>query len=125
MAHSIYFDLQFLEKFRFLRNQETQIILITSAFTVPTGKAHWEVLLRARAIENQCYVVAPSLCGKSGDGSEKFGHSMIIDPWGEVLVKLGSDEGMGVAELRLDRFAEVRKVVDALASRRPDLFPIA
>jgi deaminated glutathione amidase len=124
-ALSICFDLRFPEMFRFLRNQGAQIIFIPSAFTVPTGKAHWEVLLRARAIENQCYVIAPSLCGKSGDGSEKYGHSMIVDPWGEVLAQLGENEGVAMAELRTERFAEVQKVVDALASRRLDLFPIA
>lgn len=122
---SICFDLRFPEMFRALRKRGAEVILIPSAFTVPTGQAHWEVLLRARAIENQCFVVAPSLTGTSGDGSKKYGHSLVVDPWGEVLLDLGAEVSLKTVEIDVKRLAEARAKVDAWASLRTDLFPIA
>lgn len=122
---AICFDLRFPELFRALRKRGAEVILVPSAFTVPTGRAHWEILLRARAIENQCFVIAPSSTGECGDGSRKYGHSLVVDPWGEVLQQMGEEPGQIQVTLDLSRIAEVRKTVDSLASQRPDLFPIA
>lgn len=122
---SICFDLRFPEMFRALRRRGADLFLVPSAFTVPTGQAHWEVLLRARAIENQCFVVAPSLVGESGDGSRKYGHSLVVDPWGEVLLDMGDSVGLRSFDIDVKRIAEARSKVDSWASLRTDLFPIA
>lgn len=122
---SICFDLRFPEMFRSLRRRGADVILVPSAFTVPTGEAHWEVLLRARAIENQCFVVAPSLTGESGDGSKKYGHSLVVDPWGEVLFDLGDSVGLRTIDIDVKRIESARKKVDTWSSLRTDLFPIA
>lgn len=122
---SICFDLRFPEMFRALRRRGADLFLIPSAFTVPTGQAHWEILLRARAIENQCFVVAPSLTGESGDGSKKYGHSMAVDPWGEVLLDMGESVGLKTFDIDVNRIKDARAKVDSWASLRTDLFPIA
>jgi predicted amidohydrolase len=108
---SICFDLRFPEHYRELVDQGAEILLVPSAFTRPTGKDHWEILLRARAIESQCYLVAPAQVGKHDDGGlkESWGHSMIVDPWGAVLADAPDGRGVITAEIDLERIAEVRR----------------
>lgn len=96
---SICYDLRFPELYRYYQAERCNIITVPAAFTVPTGQAHWEVLLRARAIENQCYVLAAAQSGQHADGRSTHGHSMIINPWGEVLSCKAEGVGMIVADL--------------------------
>ncbi|MBK6865913.1 MAG: carbon-nitrogen hydrolase family protein [Ideonella sp.] len=112
---SVCYDLRFPELYRALA---ADLIAVPSAFTHTTGKAHWELLLRARAIENQAYVIAPAQGGKHENGRRTWGHSMIVDPWGEVLACIETGEGVALAELRPERIAEVRRQLPALAHRR-------
>ncbi|HEY0625318.1 MAG TPA: carbon-nitrogen hydrolase family protein [Allosphingosinicella sp.] len=116
---AICYDLRFPDLFRAMSNAGAVIFAVPAAFTVPTGKAHWHVLLRARAIEASCFVVAAAQAGRHEDGRETYGHSLVIDPWGEILLDLGPEPGLGVAELDLNRVQEVRSRVPALANRRP------
>ncbi len=117
---SICYDLRFPELYRALVENQATMLTVPSAFTVPTGIDHWEVLLRARAIENQCYVLAPAQCGRHDpDGlRESFGHSMIIDPWGHVIASCGDDRGFAVAELDLRQVSRARERIPALKNRR-------
>jgi len=115
---SVCYDIRFPELYRKQSEQGMDIITVPSAFTRPTGRAHWEVLLRARAIENQCYVVAPAQTGKHGDKRETWGHSMIIDPWGRVLSNAGTKPGMAVADINRKELAEVRRKLPALEHRK-------
>jgi len=110
------YDLRFPEMFRAL--DEVDLLVIPSAFTVPTGQAHWELLLRARAVENQCYVLAPAQVGQHADGRKTWGHSLLIDPWGKVLSCLPEGEGLVTGELSAQRLAEVRYQLPALNHRR-------
>jgi predicted amidohydrolase len=103
------YDLRFAEQFYQLREQGAEIITVPSAFTAATGAAHWEVLLRARAIETQCYVVAPNQTGEHSVTRRSYGNSMIIDPWGEVLVRLKDGAGVASAEVDLQRLTAVRE----------------
>ncbi|WP_422449802.1 MULTISPECIES: carbon-nitrogen hydrolase family protein [unclassified Endozoicomonas] len=116
---SICYDLRFPELFRTLVAQGATILTIPSAFTKVTGAAHWEVLLRARAIENQCYVLAANQAGTHPDGRQTYGHSMIISPWGDILAQAPA-EGAAVimAELDLDELARVRRRMPCLNHRR-------
>lgn len=91
---------------------------VPSAFTHTTGQAHWEVLLRARAIENQCYVMAPAQGGLHENGRRTWGHSLVIDPWGEVLACVDEGPGVAVADVDLKRLADVRQQLPALQHRR-------
>ena len=113
---AICYDLRFPELFRQLG--EVDLIVIPAAFTETTGRAHWELLLRARAVENQCYVMAPAQGGRHPTGRMTYGNSMIIDPWGEVLARLDKGDGIAVAELDAARIAEVRTMLPALRHRR-------
>ncbi|MDQ2928333.1 MAG: carbon-nitrogen hydrolase family protein [Pseudomonadota bacterium] len=115
---SVCYDLRFPELYRALMQPPCDLICVPSAFTYPTGAAHWEVLLRARAIENQCYVVAAAQGGRHENGRRTFGHSLVIDPWGEVLALLPEGEGVVSAELKRERIAEVRTQLPALEHRR-------
>lgn len=115
----ICYDLRFPDLFRALSNAGVTIFAVPAAFTVPTGKAHWHVLLRARAIEAGCFVIAAAQAGRHEDGRETFGHSLVIDPWGEVLLDMGPEPGLGFAEIDTGRIKEVRSRVPALANRRP------
>jgi deaminated glutathione amidase len=99
---SICFDLRFPEQYRTYARQGAHILCVPSAFTKMTGQAHWEILLRARAIENQCYVLAPNQIGKDGKGIPSYGNSMIIDPWGTVLSRASGDKEE-IIFARLDR----------------------
>ena len=89
-----------------------------AAFTVPTGKAHWSILLRARAIEAEAFVVAAAQAGRHEDGRSTYGHSLAVDPWGEVLTEMGEAPGLAFVDLHLARIAEVRARIPVLAHRR-------
>jgi nitrilase len=119
---SVCYDLRFPELYRALSFQAGQppcdLLLAPAAFTYTTGRAHWELLLRARAVENQCYVLAPAQGGTHENGRRTWGHSMLVDPWGEVLAVHEEGEGVVVAELSHERLAEVRQQLPALAHRR-------
>lgn len=116
---TICYDMRFPALFEELGARECDAICVPAAFTVPTGKAHWHVLLRARAIEASAYVIAAAQVGQHEDGRETYGHSLVVDPWGEVLLDMGgSDAGLGFCELNLGRIAEVRAQVPSLANRR-------
>ena len=116
LALSICYDVRFPELYRSLGAFD--VMFVPSAFTVPTGSAHWETLLRARAIENQAYVVAPAQGGVHSSGRRTYGHSMIVDPWGEVMALQPQGEGVVLAEIDTDRIREVRASLPALANRR-------
>lgn len=105
------FDLRYSEMAKNYRDQDAQILTYSSAFTVPTGKAHWHTLLRARAIESQCYVIAPAQWGRHNDKIQTYGHSLIVDPWGEVLADAGKGEKLIFAELDTERITQVRSMV--------------
>jgi predicted amidohydrolase len=115
---SICFDLRFPELYRALSVRGVEIILVPSAFTRVTGKDHWEVLVRARAMENQAYVIAPNQCGTPPSGVATYGHSMIVDPWGVVVARVSRGEGIALAELDPHVLAEARRRIPALRSRR-------
>lgn len=104
---SVCYDVRFPERYRELG--EVDVIFVPSAFTVPTGAAHWETLLRARAIENQAYVVAPAQGGTHASGRRTYGHTMIIDPWGEVLGVQPEGEGVVLAEIDLEHSRQLRR----------------
>lgn len=114
---SVCYDMRFPELFRKLSAAGAQILTIPSAFTVPTGRAHWETLLRARAIENLCAVIAPAQSGFHPNGRETYGDSMIIDHWGVVLQRLPRGQGCVVADIDLNRQAEARTSFPALTHR--------
>ncbi|MDT8405635.1 MAG: carbon-nitrogen hydrolase family protein [Methylococcales bacterium] len=115
---SICYDLRFPELYRKLTDQGAQLLLAPSAFTRNTGEAHWQVLLRARAIENLCYVLAPNQTGRHRNGRETYGHSAIIDPWGQVLADAGTDVGLAKATVDLNHLAEIRGAFPVLQHRR-------
>lgn len=116
LALSVCYDVRFPELYRGLG--EFDALFVPSAFTVPTGSAHWETLLRARAIENQAYVIAPAQGGLHATGRRTYGHSMIIDPWGDVLGVRAEGEGIVLAEMDLERVREVRAHLPANLNRR-------
>jgi predicted amidohydrolase len=119
---SVCYDLRFAELYRILALRGAQVLAVPSAFSGPTGKDHWEPLLRARAIENQCYVLAPDQWGDAPGGGVWHGRSMIVDPWGVVLAQAPDADGVITADLDLDRLAEVRRRLPALAHRRPEVY---
>jgi len=116
IALSICYDMRFPELYRSLGDFD--ILFVPSAFTVPTGRAHWETLLRARAIENQAYLVAPAQGGTHATGRQTYGHTLIVDPWGEVLASRAEGEGVVLAEIDSARIQEVRAKLPALKNRR-------
>ncbi|MBW1879922.1 MAG: carbon-nitrogen hydrolase family protein [Deltaproteobacteria bacterium] len=117
---SICYDLRFPELYQLLVSQGANILTVPSAFTLTTGKDHWEPLLRARAIENQCYVLAPAQYGKHDDNGlrHSWGHAMIIDPWGSVVAQCSDGPGIAMAEIDLSRVAEVRRSLPVADHRR-------
>jgi deaminated glutathione amidase len=116
LALSVCYDVRFPELYRGLGDFD--LMFVPSAFTVPTGAAHWETLLRARAIENQAYVVAPAQGGIHAGGRATYGHTMVVDPWGEVLGVRVTDAGMVLAEIDLDLILNIRAKLPALSNRR-------
>ena len=115
---SVCYDLRFPELYRALMQPPCDLIAVPSAFTHTTGSAHWELLLRARAVENQAYVIAPAQGGTHENGRRTWGHSMIVDPWGDVLGVLPEGEGVVTAEVDSARLAAVRAQLPALQHRR-------
>ncbi|HUY20452.1 MAG TPA: carbon-nitrogen hydrolase family protein [Candidatus Binataceae bacterium] len=115
---TICYDLRFPELYRKLAFAGARIVTVPSAFTFPTGEAHWEVLIRARAVENQCYVVAPAQFGPNVHGFNDYGNSMIVDPWGRVLARAADREEVAVAPIDLDYLESVRRNLPALAHVR-------
>ncbi|MBB4642934.1 carbon-nitrogen hydrolase family protein [Rhizorhapis suberifaciens] len=115
---SICYDIRFPDLYRALSDAGANILLVPSAFTVPTGRAHWHVLLRARAIEAGCFLIAPAQTGRHEDGRETFGHSCAIDPWGDILLDMGTETGLALADIEMERVAEVRSRIPAIANRR-------
>ncbi|MGV6987957.1 carbon-nitrogen hydrolase family protein [Testudinibacter sp. P80/BLE/0925] len=116
VGQGICYDLRFPELFR--TQAPYDVLMLPAAFTYTTGKAHWELLLRARAVENQCYVVAAAQGGRHQSGRTTFGHSMIIDPWGEIISGVGEGEGFAMAEINFSRLREVRRQLPALSHRQ-------
>jgi predicted amidohydrolase len=115
---SICYDLRFPELYRALSAAGAEILVVPSAFTLLTGIDHWEPLLRARAIENQAYVLAPAQYGPHGHGRHSFGHSLAVDPWGAVIAQVSRGEGMALTWLRADLLERVRADLPALTHRR-------
>jgi predicted amidohydrolase len=118
---SVCYDLRFPELYRRLVDLGATAFAVPSAFTARTGRDHWEVLVRARAIEDQVFVLAANQTGAHPDGSESHGHSMIVGPWGVVLAEASAGEGIAVADLDLAELARVRATLPALAHRRPEI----
>lgn len=115
---TICYDIRFPALFQRLTDAGAQVISVPAAFTVPTGRAHWEILLRARAIEAGVFVVAAAQCGRHEDGRETYGHSLVVDPWGDVALDLKDAVGVGFADVNLGKVAEVRGRIPAIAHRR-------
>ena len=114
---SVCYDLRFPEHYRALMRPPCDVLSVPSAFTYTTGQAHWELLLRARAVENQCYVLAPAQGGTHENGRRTWGHSLIVDPWGEVLALQAEGEGVVLATVDAARLQSVRTQLPALAHR--------
>ncbi len=115
---SVCYDLRFPELYRELSRRGAQVLTVPAAFTLHTGRDHWHTLLRARAIENLCYVLAPAQFGRHTEKRTTYGHALIIDPWGQVLAEVGDHEGVAIAELDFDYQAKLRAELPALAHRR-------
>lgn len=115
---TICYDLRFPALFERLSDAGAQVIAVPAAFTVPTGEAHWHVLQRARAIEAAVFVIAAAQSGTHQDGRSTYGHSLLVDPWGEILLDMGEGTGVGFAELDLARVEEVRRRVPAISHRQ-------
>ena len=115
---SVCYDLRFPELYRELMHPPCDLLSVPAAFTYTTGLAHWELLLRARAVENQCYVIAAAQGGTHDNGRRTFGHSMVVDPWGKVVAVLAQGEGVVLAEIDSAQIASVRTQLPALEHRR-------
>ncbi len=118
LGMTICYDLRFPDLFRALSNAGARILSVPAAFTRPTGLAHWHVLLRARAIEAGAFVIAAAQTGSHADGRETYGHSLVIDPWGEILLDMGESAGLGYVDLDLGLIARVQERIPALSQRR-------
>ena len=119
---SVCYDVRFPELYRLLALRGAEILAVPAAFTLQTGKDHWEVLLRSRAIENQAFVLAPAQWGQKADGRWTYGRSMIVDPWGTVLATCPDRDGYALATLDLDYLDRFRAEFPALANRRPETY---
>jgi predicted amidohydrolase len=116
---SVCYDLRFPHLYRMLAQAGANVLCVPAAFTRVTGQAHWHVLLRARAIENGAYVLAPAQGGHHADGRETYGHSLVVAPWGEIIAELGTEPGVLIADLDLALVAEARRKIPALTHDRP------
>ena len=121
---TICYDVRFPELFQRLSDDRADVIAVPAAFTVPTGKAHWQVLLRARAIEAEAFVIAAAQAGQHEDGRETYGHSLAADPWGELLLEMDNRPGLAFADLDLARISDVRSRIPVHQHRRP-IAPLA
>lgn len=115
---TVCYDVRFPHLYRALAQAGAEFLTVPSVFTVPTGRAHWHVLLRARSVENGCFVFAPAQWGEHAGGRKSYGHSLIVDPWGEVLADGGEGEGIVTARIDPDRIAEARRMVPSLQHDR-------
>lgn len=115
---SICYDLRFPDLYQALSNAGATMLAIPAAFTVPTGEAHWHVLQRARAIESSCWVIAAAQSGQHEDGRATYGHSLVVDPWGEAILDMGTAPGVGHAEIEEGRITEIRARIPVIAHRR-------
>ncbi len=115
---AVCYDMRFPEMFRSFSAPGPKLIALPAAFTATTGKVHWSILLRARAIENLCFVIAAAQTGEHENGRQTYGHSMIVSPWGEIIADAGTDTGVVVGELDLDEQAELRRKFPVLGHRR-------
>ncbi len=116
LASVMIFD--FAELYALLGRSGATVFAIPAAFTVPTGEAHWHVLLRARAIENAVFVIAAAQSGVHEDGRETYGHSLVIDPWGNILLDMGKGEAIGYADIDLSQIDSARRQIPVHANRR-------
>jgi deaminated glutathione amidase len=116
---SVCYDLRFPQLYQALSDAGATVLSIPAAFTVPTGQAHWHVLMRARAIENAAFVIAAAQTGQHQDGRATFGHSLVVSPWGDVLLDMGTDPGLGFCELDLRLVDDVRAQIPVIAHRSP------
>jgi len=119
LGMSICYDIRFPDLYRALTDAGAVILTVPAAFTVPTGQAHWHLLLRARAVEAGVFVIAAAQSGSHEDGRATYGHSLVVDPWGEVLLDMGEGAGLATVDIDLARVAEVRGRVPAISHRRP------
>ncbi|MEA2382788.1 MAG: deaminated glutathione amidase [Solirubrobacteraceae bacterium] len=119
---SICYDVRFPELYRILALRGAEVIVVPAAFTAVTGRDHWELLLRARAVENQAFVVAAGDWGEHPGGKRTYGHSMVVDPWGMILAARPEGDGVVVASLDRERLEEIRATLPALANRRPGAY---
>lgn len=124
MGLGICYDVRFPDLFSAYAKSAVDVVTVPSAFTVPTGEAHWHVLLRARAIESEAFVIAAAQCGMHKDGRQTYGHSLVVDPWGDVILDMGTSVGLGFADLDLNRLAEVRAQIPVHANRQPITLPV-
>lgn len=118
LGMTICYDLRFPQLYRSLAQAGADFLSVPSAFTRPTGKAHWSVLLRARAIETGCFVFAPAQCGEHGGGRKTYGHSLIVDPWGSVVAEAGEEIGVIIADIDPDKVTEARASIPSLLQDR-------
>jgi predicted amidohydrolase len=118
LGMTVCYDLRFPQLYRALAKAGADVLTIPSAFTRPTGRAHWHALMRARAIETGCYVLAAAQCGEHAGGRKTYGHSLIVAPWGEIVAEAGEEPGVVVAELNLAKVAEARGQVPSLGHDR-------
>lgn len=123
LGMTICYDLRFGALYDALGNAGCRVITVPSAFTVPTGTAHWHMLLRARAVEQGAFVIAAAQCGKHDDGRETYGHSLVVDPWGEVIHDSGEGSGVAIVDIDLSRTDEVRRRLPVI-NHRHDLPPV-
>ncbi len=121
---TICYDLRFPALFQRLSEAGADVISVPAAFTVPTGRAHWQVLMRARAIEAELFIIAAAQAGRHEDGRETYGHSLVADPWGELVLEMDGEPGLAFAELELAKIADVRARIPVHQHRRP-IDPVA
>jgi deaminated glutathione amidase len=119
---SVCYDVRFPELYRQLALRGAEVLAVPAAFTLQTGKDHWELLLRARAVENQAFVIAPAQWGQKADGRWTYGRSMVVDPWGTVLAQCPDRDGYALATLDLDYLDRLREEFPALKNRRPEAY---
>ncbi len=118
LGMTVCYDMRFPALYAALVANGAHVITVPAAFTVPTGKAHWHSLLRARAIEGQCFIIAAAQNGEHEDGRKTYGHSLVIDPWGDVLLDMNNQSGLGFASIDLEKVSETRKKLPSLANQR-------
>ena len=122
---TVCYDLRFPGLFRGYAQSAARLVFVPSAFTIPTGKAHWDVLLRARAIENGCFIVAAAQVGNHADGRKTFGHSMVVDPWGKVVVDMDDTVGLQIVDIDLRQVDARRSQIPSICHDRPFTSPNA